>query len=298
MKHTIPDEFRTRPILVDLVGVGGTGSRILPQLAELHVALRCFDHPGLKVYAFDPDLITEANIGRTAFAPSDIGNYKVAALIDRVNRTYGLMWRSIPDRYQWPLWRTEWQGARPDLVITCTDSLRSRAELHQQFLSAPREQARYWLDCGNGETTGQVVLGEPEWLGDICEFDRKPRLHTIVDLFPEMLENASNEEPDPDSCTLAVALGRQSLTINRWMATAAFELLWQLFRRGGLDHNVVWVNAQGIRTNPEYRATPAGGVVVEAPPIELAASVERRPRRRRLRSTGRVCPGRHLEQHR
>ena len=59
------------PVTVNLIGAGGTGSQVLTCLARLDAALRGLGHPGLFVTLYDPDIVTEANIGRQLFGPSD-----------------------------------------------------------------------------------------------------------------------------------------------------------------------------------------------------------------------------------
>ena len=69
-----------RPVTVNLIGAGGTGSQVLTCLARLDVALRGLGHPGLFVTLYDPDIVTEANIGRQLFSPSDLDRTRRNAL--------------------------------------------------------------------------------------------------------------------------------------------------------------------------------------------------------------------------
>ena len=55
------------PVTVFVIGAGGTGSQVATGLARMSVALQALGHPGLHVTVFDPDTVTEANIG--AFKP-------------------------------------------------------------------------------------------------------------------------------------------------------------------------------------------------------------------------------------
>jgi len=283
MKYPIPHDLRRHQVAIDLVGAGGTGSRLLTALAELHIALNSTGHPGLRVFAWDPDRVSEANVGRTAFAPSDLGQLKSAVMISRINMVFGLDWRAFGEAYRYPSpWTVERAGEPPGLVITCVDTLGARANLHRQMLVGELPPPRLWLDCGNGEESGQVILGEPEWMGNPDAYRRRPRLPTVVDVFPGMLESAETEEPDAPSCTLAMALGMQGLSVNRLMADYAQNLLWRLFRDGGLDVHGYYVNAKTGRTNP----IPVGGAPKPvAPAVALPEAPERQTRR--LRAAGR-----------
>ena len=60
------------PVTVNIIGAGGTGSQVLTGMARLDVTLRALGHPGLFVTVYDPDIVTDANIGRQLFGPSDL----------------------------------------------------------------------------------------------------------------------------------------------------------------------------------------------------------------------------------
>ena len=51
------------PVTVNIIGAGGTGSQVLTGMARLDVTLRALGHPGLFVTVYDPDIVTDANIG-------------------------------------------------------------------------------------------------------------------------------------------------------------------------------------------------------------------------------------------
>jgi len=58
---------------------------------------------------------------------------------------------------------------------------------------------------------------------------------------------------DPEegpSCSLAEALTRQSLFINRTLVAHGMAMLWELLHAGSIDHHGVFVNLKTGRTNP------------------------------------------------
>ena len=87
------------PVTVNLIGAGGTGSQELTCLARLDTALRGLGHPGLFVTLYDPDTVTEANIGRQLFGPSDLGQNKAQCLVTRINNFFGNDWKAQADIY-------------------------------------------------------------------------------------------------------------------------------------------------------------------------------------------------------
>lgn len=77
------------PVTVNIIGAGGTGSQVLTCMARLDVTLRTLGHPGLFVTLYDPDTMTEANIGRQLFSPSELGLNKAQCLVKRINYFFG-----------------------------------------------------------------------------------------------------------------------------------------------------------------------------------------------------------------
>ena len=57
----------TNPISVNLIGAGGTGSKVLTALMEINESLIALGHAGLQVRLWDDDVITTANLGRQRF---------------------------------------------------------------------------------------------------------------------------------------------------------------------------------------------------------------------------------------
>ena len=82
------------PVTVFVIGAGGTGSQVATNLARMSIALQALGHPGLHVTVFDPDTVTEANIGRQLFSESELGLNKAVALVTRINRFFGFSWEA------------------------------------------------------------------------------------------------------------------------------------------------------------------------------------------------------------
>jgi len=249
-EHRLPSELLERPVIIHLVGCGGNGSQVLSGLARLDRGLRACGHPGgLRVVAFDPDDVSEANVGRQLFAPADLGQNKAAVLVTRLNCFYSLGWEAAGIRWRRDAVQRSWAPGMaaveaPDILISCVDTAAARREIHAEIGQMFRRM-RYWLDLGNEQQSGQVILGEPETLGA----DRKPRLPTVVEVFPELLD-ASRPEDDRPSCSLAEALESQDLFINQHVATWALQLLWVLFRKGRIAHHGAFINLSDGSVNP------------------------------------------------
>ena len=112
------------PVTVNLVGAGGTGSQVLTCLSRIDVSLRGLGHPGLFVTVYDPDIVTEENIGRQLFGPMDIGQNKAQCLVTRINNFFGNDWSAEPEAFQ-NAPKAFGHDGMANITITCTDNIRS-----------------------------------------------------------------------------------------------------------------------------------------------------------------------------
>ena len=242
--HKIHTQLLTRPVNVTVVGAGGTGSQMLTGLAQLHTAMYALGHPGgLSVSVIDDDHVSEANVGRQMFFPSDIGLSKAHVMVNRINATFGTAWSATTARV------TEDTSMRNcDLVIGCVDNRAARKAI---FASLKRSVAyrskAYWLDIGNRLSDGQAILGEIHPESTPYDPDRLPH---AIDLFPEIADASLELEDDTPSCSLAEALEKQSLFINRAVSLSALNILWELFRYGEISYHGSFVNLRSGRTTP------------------------------------------------
>lgn len=236
-KFCTPDYWLRRCVNICLIGVGGTGSEALTSLARIDYAIRELGHPGLHVTAWDGDVVEKPNIGRQAFYPADLGHNKALITIQRINYLYGRDWVAMPRMFDI---EEDCNGMNSDLLITCVDVAQFRADL------AKCQNNRYsrclWLDTGNGESTGQVILGR---LGHVNENPIK--LSSVFDFYPELDGMVDNNIP---SCSMEEALTNQDLPINRAIANVAMQLIWSLMRHGGLNHQGAFVDIRNGTQTP------------------------------------------------
>lgn len=251
MKHHFTHNYLLDPkhrITVALIGAGGTGSQVLQELARIDHALYALGHPGLHVTVYDDDMVSEANIGRQLFSPSDIGLPKSLVLIDRINSFYGLDWKAKRVRYTS-------ESDICNITITCVDNVASRIEIgntlrdHKPGGKAEEFETYYWLDFGNQTDRGQVVLGtvfEIEQPGS-SSVTPTGNMKCVDELFD--LTTVDEAESGP-SCSLAEALAKQDLFINSMVANVGCNLLWKLLSEGGVDCQGAYVNLKTMNVNP------------------------------------------------
>ncbi len=247
MKHKIHPELISRPVNIVLVGAGGTGSRILEGLVCLHRALKAKGHPyGLTVTVVDPDTVSDANVGRQAFYPCDVGHSKAHTLVNRANMAlYGdTQWTA-----QCAMVTTDSNLSEAGIVIGAVDSRKARLAILRS-LENTSGGCRYWLDCGNRVSDAQVILGEViSRKRKTADLDMLPH---VAELYPELIDPSLEPVDDAPSCSLAEALEKQALFINPAVSVQAMNLLWLLFTKGELDFHGAFINLEYGTVLPLY----------------------------------------------
>ena len=225
-RHYLSDRFHDRRINVALIGCGGNGAQMLMGLASLDTALAAISSRSMHVTVIDDDTVSEANLGRQPFYRCDLGNSKAHTLTERVNIAHGLAWTSVhgraPDAF-------DLDGQ--DIVISCVDTASARRAVGAAINDGGRGPD-YWLDLGNRATDGQFILGK---------LRGETRLPTVLEYFPELADESVPEDNAP-SCSVAEALERQSLFVNRVMSSHALALLFDLLGRGSIGHAGGFIN--------------------------------------------------------
>lgn len=246
------------PISINLIGAGGTGSQVLSCLGRLDATLVALGHPGLYVTVYDPDTVDEPNIGRQKFSPSDLGLNKAECLVTRVNAFFGTNWEAEAVKFPMNLGKTK-QENLANIFITCTDNITSRYELAGFLRAVAPENANsrvnyetplYWIDYGNGQKTGQVILGT---IPEKIEQPKSEKFETVETL-PNITDmpgyNGLSDEDSGPSCSYAEALAKQDLFINSTLAELGSTILWRMIRQGYIESHGLFLNLELMSVNP------------------------------------------------
>lgn len=235
------------PISVILVGVGGNGSQMLSVLARINHALLQLGHPGLVVHAYDGDVVEPSNVGRQLFSACDVGLNKAECLITRFNRFYGTSWTASPSHYK--------ADKAANIIISCVDNIKTRIEIAKLVNLASKGKVSknendlfYWLDLGNAQRTGQIVLGSTEVeQPKSTQYIPLAHLKSIAEMFDL---GAVDEKDSGPSCSLAEALSKQDLFINSTLAQLGGSLLWSLLRDNIITTQGMYVNLDSFKVMP------------------------------------------------
>jgi PRTRC genetic system ThiF family protein len=249
---------RVNPIIINLIGVGGTGSHVLSSLADMNEALISLGHSGLEVRTFDEDKVSIFNLARQRFARSEVGLSKAEAKINRINRSCGTYWKAMVYPFSSVYESRLQEFLAAQITISCVDTVTSRFDIERilrKYLSNEvdenqRDRPLYWMDFGNGRYTGQVLLAT---LADIKQPDSE--LYAPVSKLPWFTEEyrislkAVNDRNEP-SCSHQEALTKQDLFINPTLAQHGCRLLWTLITEGMTTCRGVFVNVKDFKVAP------------------------------------------------
>lgn len=228
----------THRLSIMLVGVGGTGSHIAVELAQLSNALEAMGRKGFKILLIDPDIVEEHNVGRQKFYPCDVGYNKAQVLSSRINRIFNTDTEAEPDY----LSKAYLKYSYPNIIISAVDNLKTRKLINNHYKNNVSSNYNnnymyYWFDAGNSKKSGQIVLGT---------FDKENKLDTFIDLFPKLKENKN--EP---SCSMQESLNNQAFMVNKFTAFLLVEMLSSLLMDYCIDYSQCYFNLESmnIKTN-------------------------------------------------
>lgn len=151
------------PQTVVIFGCGGTGSRIIPAVAQLMSTLQTLVNPELILCDFD--IVEEKNLSRQNFARPDVGKNKAEALAGRYSKAYNLKVTPITvaagtKEYAEALnmFGVADRLRGPTLYIIAVDSVKARQEIlaNALLLQSGSAVSSVVIDCGNEDIFGQV----------------------------------------------------------------------------------------------------------------------------------------------
>ena len=220
-----------------VVGCGGTGAFLAERLARLFIGRRA------RLCLVDHDRVEAHNVARQAFARRDVGRYKVDVVAARLRGDFPeleVLRSTIP--YQPDTHRGIFTGAPHggdggalQLVVGCVDNGHARRAIAATLATSRPHYAAgasriFWLDCGNGRESGQILLGnalEPRALRGA--FDREAGVCHALPAPSLQRPDLLLTPPDPPrDCAEAIAAGEQGPTINACVADLAADWIHKL----------------------------------------------------------------------
>ena len=258
----------TIPHNIIVVGCGGTGSRLVPLLAQfIRSITKDYSPRGWlgtpNIVLCDPDTIEEKNLARQNFIHQDIGKNKAVVLAERYSKAYGVPIIPMTSRIEGHMdiqtfFTTQLGvnlGSEPCMIIMCVDSVVARRNIISNAMSIVYLNDNYSnvfiIDSGNEDNFGQVNFFNPE-IGlhpdnfEVGVIEKLPKMithveniHSIPMDIKHYLELADN--PGLGSC----ADLDQTLAINALVATNIIAVVQNYYYRKPMNFNKVFVDMLG-----------------------------------------------------
>ena len=249
-----------RMIKIIMLGAGGTGAHIAPNLYRLLYALssqRSGSKPrGIRFIIADGDSVEEKNLVRQHFSRAELGMNKAKAIAERYAEAFGLVPEYIPDFIEtqerlsailepevYLAGRFKSSGKLKQMqelviLIGAVDNNKSRRLCHQVFMSS---RNLIYIDSGNGEYTGQVVCGIRKGGRTL----QKP----VGLIYPDVLEE-TDQFPSELSCAEASISAPQAITANLTAAMVVVNILYNLLVLGEINVENVSFSTKSVNVRP------------------------------------------------
>lgn len=213
-----------------LVGCGGSGSWLALHLARLAMVISKTRAVEVSLVFIDHDIVEEANISRQNFCYAEVGLPKAKVLAARYGMAWGIQIGAVCDRFDVATIRPSWRELA--VVVGCVDNAAARAELHKALNRNNQElvPSIWWLDGGNSESSGQVLLGSAPTHSALSTAFTTPGIASSLPSpalqHPELLEPLPSELSDNNmSCEELAVANAQSLMVNQQVAAIAGDFL-------------------------------------------------------------------------
>ncbi len=236
MSYTVSLTDMAQSSSIIVVGCGGTGSFVAEGLCRLLIDRK------IPIILIDYDRVEPHNLLRQNFYEGDVDKFKSQALAERLSRQFNRRIGYSVYPYMPDLMREEYGRlgipAVQGLIIGCVDNADARRTIDKHM-----RYGNWWLDAGNGLSSGQILLGnakDSEMLAGAFskETGEVARLPIPTWQLPSLLAPPTRKKPDRRDCAEAVASEDQSPVINQAMATLVLEFVNRI-----LKDTLTWMGA-------------------------------------------------------
>jgi len=248
-----------------LVGAGGTGSFAAHAVARLAYELNLRGKPS-ELVIVDPDRVERNNIPRSNFCHAEIGRLKAQTLAERLTLAWGLEVAHVNKSFDAEEHFKKDRGGLQQIriLVGCVDNHLARREIHRALNESERYNSdapdTWWIDGGNGKSSGQVLIGSATRdaasekhfsTPSICRSLPAPSV-----LHPDLLEKqklpVQRREAEQFSCPEMVRLGEQSLNINQRVAVEIGEMLTELLLNNSLRRFATYFDLESGTSRSRY----------------------------------------------
>jgi PRTRC genetic system ThiF family protein len=251
-----------------LVGCGGTGSWLAPSVARI-ARLQRDQGRQVEVAFYDHDHVEAKNIPRQHFCDAELGRNKAVTLAARYSAAWGVEIAAVPKRFNAANVATNHNTLT--IVVGCVDNAAARSEIAGVVGRwVDHRMPVWWLDCGNDESSGQVIAGSDINLQAFegsftpsCKICKRLPAPSLV--APDLLQPRPEELlASKLSCAEIQLANAQSLAVNQIVASVATDYLLRLVG-GGLKRFATFFDLSSGSMRSRYITAQEIAGVIERP---------------------------------
>jgi len=228
-----------------IIGCGGTGGYVVRDLARMIAVSNEKYNRQDEMLLIDQDEISESNISRQNFSPSDIGQNKAAVLSARYSTAFSMSIPYIESYATYDLLSEVIGELQNVILVGCVDNNATRHILHSAYSNFSNISA--YIDSGNHEFSGQVVFAAKKLLYSTnggASSNRNIRIPDVVERF-----SIGNDDKHPSemSCADHAVSSPQNIATNLMAAMVVLGYCNSIIFNSG----VMFPNHAGIGGSTE-----------------------------------------------
>ena len=252
-------------LFIYIVGCGGTGGYLIPQIARL-ISVKNTESLKVHLVVVDADDVEEKNLTRQNFVRKDLGKKKANVLAQRYSKAFGIDIHAIAEYLPASTNQTlllgwfedvekmirvaQTNAATKRIIIGCVDNVNTRKAIkaaYDYFSTVNNNDTIAWIDAGNSNYAGQVILST-SLRNNGCDH----KLASFFDVFPGLLSEKVKDHPDELSCADHALSAPQNIAAN----ITASNLIFNYF-------NILYHNSLLLKENLTTESPRMIGAVIE-----------------------------------
>lgn len=213
-----------------VIGAGGTGGHLVPNLSRFIAVVNSERSTRVRLILADGDVVEEKNLRRQNFVKQDLNQNKAEVLAKRYSRAFGVeivaVAKDIETCNQIYNLTT---GQHGFIIVGCVDNIASRKVIADAMLNVYRE--RFWIDCGNEEKSGQVIMGHytDSYSPYAISYDSFSTPN-VFEMYPSMLDEDTSFNSEL-SCAERAQSAPQNMQTNVTAANIAMNYIQKIILR-------------------------------------------------------------------
>lgn len=238
-----------------VIGVGGNGSELVPRLCRQIALRRHADSHATrhKITICDADIVEEKNLVRQNFFSSDLGKNKAEIMGLKCSTIFDIPVTAVTEYVETKKMLDGIVSLQADedvvpFIIGCVDNNATRALIHSYVTDENVSLPIFYMDAGNEEFAGQVVLGAKLRRTDKASGTVGPDIYSfnlpfVANHHPEILAPKQDKFASQLSCAERAESNPQAAVTNLEAANIMFQMISNCLE-GKIDYHYVSFDAE------------------------------------------------------